>query len=64
MQHTTPTDYDKRIASATARLALTGIELRRASDGSFVAHRWHLSRPLATLDAVEVFVAAAMDRIR
>jgi hypothetical protein len=66
MHHAPPTIADKRLASVTARLAIAGIELRRAPSGApgFVAVRWNLTRALATLDAAEVFAAAAMDRIR
>jgi hypothetical protein len=60
----TITAEDKRLASVTARLALTGVELRRAADGSFVATRFDLSRALPNLDAAELFATAALDRIR
>lgn len=60
----TLTTEQKRIASVTARLALAGIALLRAPDGTFVATRWSLTRVLPTLDSAEVFAAAAMDRIR
>jgi len=58
------TAMDKRLATVTAALALVGIELRPALDGTFVAVRWNLTRALPTLDAAEAFSAAAMDRIR
>ena len=66
MHHTTtlPTIEAKRIASVTARLALLGIELRRALDGTgFVASRFGLERALPTLDAVELFTVKAVERV-
>jgi len=59
------TAEDKRLASVTARLAIAGIELRRAPSGAgFIASRWNLTRRLDSLDACELFALAAMDRIR
>ena len=62
MQHTPPTD--KREATVRAALALFGIQLHRAPDGTYIARRWALTRALPTLRAAEAFAAAAMDRIR
>ena len=64
MNAPTVTTIDKRLATVTATLALLGIELVPLPDGSFVATRFGLTRGLPTLDATEVFAAAAMDRIR
>ncbi len=37
----------KRQAELQARAALAGIALHRLADGSWLAHKWNLSKPLA-----------------
>ena len=54
--HCAPDDASaKAKATLTAQLALRGFCLSELSDGSFLVHRWNLSRPLADLRAAAVF---------
>lgn len=46
----------KAIATLVARAALAGYQLLELADGSFMASRWTLLRPLASVEAVEDFL--------
>lgn len=46
---------EKRRATLAAELALRGYELRLAAEGTFIVHRWGLTRDLDSLDAVVGF---------
>jgi hypothetical protein len=52
-----PRSYAKRLANVTARLALQGCELYQLSDGTLLATRVNMTRPLPTIAAAERFVA-------
>lgn len=47
---------DKLAATLTARAALAGFALQRLADGSYLASRWNLTRPLPDLWAVSRFL--------
>ena len=46
---------EKRRATLVAELALRGYELKRTAEGTFIVHRWGLTRALDSLDAVASF---------
>ena len=46
---------EKHHATLVAELALRGYELKRTGDGTFIVHRWGLTRALDSLDAVASF---------
>ena len=46
---------EKRRATLVAELALRGYELKRTAEGTFIVHRWGLTRELDCLDAVARF---------
>jgi hypothetical protein len=46
---------DKLKADLAARLALQGHALLEMADGTYLVHRWNLSRPCANLQAVAEF---------
>ena len=46
---------EKRRAALAAELALRGYELKRTAEGTFIVHRWGLTRALDSLDAVASF---------
>jgi hypothetical protein len=47
---------EKAIATLRAQFALAGVELVVMADGSFVASRWGLVKPLADVAAAEAFL--------
>ena len=46
---------EKRRATLVAELALRGYALKRMAEGTFIEHRWGLTRALHSLDAVARF---------
>jgi hypothetical protein len=52
----------KALSSLQAEFALAGHELVQLADGSFVASRWGLVRPLATMDAARAFLQQVTGR--
>ncbi len=52
-----PRSYAKRLADVTAKLALQGCALYELSDGTLLATRVNMTRPLPTIVAAERFVA-------
>ena len=53
---------EKRRAALAAELALRGYELKRTAEGTFIVHRWGLTRELDCLDAVSAFVRQVGDQ--
>lgn len=51
------TAYVKRLANASAKLALAGFALHESGDGGFTVGRWNYSRLLTDLAAVEQFLS-------
>ncbi|MBL8288280.1 MAG: hypothetical protein JNL85_09885 [Rubrivivax sp.] len=49
-------DPEKAYRTLQAQFALRGTELVKLADGSFIAARWGLVRPLATLAEAEAFL--------
>lgn len=49
----------KAAATLQARAALAGFELVQLADGSFIASKWGLLKPLADLDAAAAFLDRA-----
>lgn len=47
----------KRLANAAAKLALAGFTLQESGEGGFTVARWHYSRQLTDLAAVEQFLS-------
>lgn len=53
---TSADEPEKDFATMQARFALQGTELVQLADGTFIAERWGLVRPLATLAEAEAFL--------
>ncbi|HEX7687922.1 MAG TPA: hypothetical protein VF453_09455 [Burkholderiaceae bacterium] len=50
------TEQHKAFSTLQAKFAIAGFGLHAMSDGSFLACRWNLSRPLPSLAAAGVFL--------
>ena len=53
-----PQSENKRIATCIARLAIKGHAVHHSSDGTFLVHKWGLSRFCPDIDALEEFCVA------
>ena len=51
--------HRKIVVTLQAKAAIAGFQLVALADGSFIASKWGLLKPLDGLDAVESFLTAA-----